>query len=83
MAYRGSGSGGILLIESTLVPGGKGRLVTTGSLGDVISESASLALTWVRARSMALGITSHAGEDPIKDVDLHVSCHSLFVRSKA
>lgn len=47
MVYRTSGNGGILLIETTLVPGGKGRLVLTGSLGDVIKESVELGLTWV------------------------------------
>jgi hypothetical protein len=50
MVYRTSGNGGILLIETTLVPGGKGRLVLTGSLGDVIKESVELGLTWVSGR---------------------------------
>jgi ATP-dependent Lon protease len=73
LAYRGSGTGGILLIETTLVPGGKGRLVLTGSLGDVIKESAELGLTWVKAHAVQLGIVSHAHDDPLNDVDLHVS----------
>lgn len=77
LAYQGSGTGGILLIESTLVPGGRGKLVLTGSLGDVISESAELALTWVKSHALALGITSAAGEDPVKGIDVHVSCSSL------
>jgi len=68
MAYRGSGNGGILLIESTLVPNGKGRLFLTGSLGDVIRESAELALTWVKSRAADLGV-----ENSLKDVDVHVS----------
>ncbi|ORX37547.1 Lon protease C-terminal proteolytic domain-domain-containing protein [Kockovaella imperatae] len=72
LAYQGSGIGGILLIESTLVPGGKGRLVTTGSLGDVISESAELALTWVRSRANDLGITSDIDADPLRGVDIHI-----------
>ena len=78
MAYSGSGMGGILLLETTLVPGGKGRLVLTGSLGDVIKESAELGLTWVKSRSVALGITGHQTEDPLKGVDIHVSCSLLF-----
>jgi ATP-dependent Lon protease len=90
MAYQGSGTGGILLIETTLVPGGKGRLVLTGSLGDVIKESAELGLTWVKSRAMALGITSAPDQDPLKGVDLHVYFHyitdtsyiSLQVRSE-
>ena len=65
--------GGILLLETTIVPGGKGRLVLTGSLGDVIKESAELGLTWVKSRAVALGITSTHSEDPLKDVDIHVS----------
>lgn len=48
LAYQGSGTGGILLIEASTLPGGKGRLVLTGSLGDVIKESAELGLSWVR-----------------------------------
>ncbi len=68
MAYQGSGTGGILLIESTIVPNGKGRLYLTGSLGDVIRESAELALTWVKSGAADLGI-----DDPLKDVDVHVS----------
>jgi ATP-dependent Lon protease len=88
MAYQGSGQGGILLLESMLVPGGKGRLVLTGSLGDVIKESAELGLTWVslslavvfaadqyqvKSRALALGITQTIDEDPLQGVDVHVS----------
>jgi ATP-dependent Lon protease len=73
MAYRGSGSGGILLIESTLVPGGKGRLITTGSLGEVISESAELALAWVKSHAFELGITKTMEQEVLKGVDIHVS----------
>jgi ATP-dependent Lon protease len=64
--------GGILLLETMLVPGGKGRLVLTGSLGDVIKESAELGLTWVKSKAVALGITAKQGEDPLKNVDIHV-----------
>lgn len=72
LAYRGSGQGGILLIESMLVPNGKGRLVLTGNLGDVIKESAELGLTWVKSHAEALGI-SHGGQDILRSTDLHVS----------
>lgn len=72
--------GGILLLETTLVPGGKGRLVLTGSLGDVIKESAELGLTWVKSRAVSLGITSHHSEDPLKDLDIHVSLHHNHVK---
>ncbi|KAF8983484.1 hypothetical protein BGZ46_010159 [Entomortierella lignicola] len=44
MAYNGVG-GGILFIEVSQMPG-KGNLQLTGSLGDVIKESAHIALSW-------------------------------------
>ena len=47
--------GCILEVESTLVPG-KGGLTLTGNLGDVMKESAQLALQWVKANCAALGI---------------------------
>ncbi len=47
--------GCILEVESTLVPG-KGALTLTGHLGDVMKESAQLALQWVKANSSDLGI---------------------------
>lgn len=42
-------------VESTLVPG-KGGLTVTGQLGDVMKESAQLALLWVKANCAELGI---------------------------
>jgi len=47
--------GDLLQIESTLVPG-KGQLILTGQLGEVMKESASAALSVVRARTERLGI---------------------------
>ena len=47
--------GDLLQIEATLVPG-KGQLILTGQLGDVMQESASAALSVVRARTERLGI---------------------------
>ncbi len=47
--------GDLLQIESTLVPG-KGQLILTGQLGDVMKESASAALSVVRARTDRFGI---------------------------
>lgn len=76
LAYRGSGNGGILIVESTLVPGGKGRLHLTGQLGDVIRESAELALSWVKAHAHALGLDA----DPLKDVDIHLHLPSGAVK---
>jgi ATP-dependent Lon protease len=47
--------GDLLSIEASVVPG-KGRLVHTGQLGDVMKESIQAALSVVRARAEALGI---------------------------
>ena len=47
--------GCILEVESALVPG-KGGLTLTGSLGDVMKESAQLALLWVKSNADSLGI---------------------------
>ena len=61
--------GDILSIETAVVPG-KGRQVTTGSLGDVMKESIQAALTVVRNRSEALGIPSDFHEK--QDIHIHV-----------
>jgi len=61
--------GDILSIETAVVPG-KGRQVTTGSLGDVMKESIQAALTVVRNRSEALGIAPDFHEK--QDVHIHV-----------
>ncbi|WP_256645404.1 endopeptidase La [Thermomonas paludicola] len=59
--------GDLLQIESTLVPG-KGALILTGQLGDVMKESASAALSVVRARTGQLGIDV----DFLQKHDVHV-----------
>jgi ATP-dependent Lon protease len=59
--------GDLLQIESTLVPG-KGNLILTGQLGDVMKESASAALSVVRARTDRLGIEL----DFLQKLDVHV-----------
>lgn len=43
--------GSVLFVEATKMSG-SGRLKLTGSLGDVIQESANLALTWIRSHSV-------------------------------
>ncbi len=60
--------GGELLTIETAVTSGKGRVVKTGSLGDVMQESIQAALTVVRSRSQGLGIR----EDFHEKQDLHV-----------
>lgn len=61
--------GDILSIETAVVPG-KGRQVTTGSLGDVMKESIQAALTVVRNRSEALGVPTDFHEK--QDIHIHV-----------
>ncbi|MGJ8524742.1 Lon protease [Halomonadaceae bacterium LMG 33818] len=61
--------GELLSIESVITPG-KGKLEKTGSLGDVMKESVSAALTVVRARATALGIDKAQFEE--NDLHIHV-----------
>src|SRR4030095_5478633 len=60
--------GDILFIEATKMPG-KGKLTLTGQLGDVMKESVTAALSFVRGRAAQLGL------DPgnfLENTDLHV-----------
>lgn len=56
LAYMSSGLGGILVLEATMIPHGTGQLTLTGKLGEVMTESANIAISWVRANSNALKI---------------------------
>ena len=47
--------GDVLFVEATTIPG-KGRLILTGKLGDVMQESAQAALTYARSRALTLDI---------------------------
>jgi ATP-dependent Lon protease len=62
--------GGELLSIESIVVDGKGRQVTTGSLGDVMKESIQAAMTVVRSRASVLGIASDFHEK--SDVHIHV-----------
>jgi len=59
--------GDLLLCEVTVVPG-KGKLLITGKLGDVMQESAQAAMSYVRSRAMLLGLES----DFYAKLDVHV-----------
>ena len=61
--------GEILTIESVLLPG-KGQVKHTGKLGDVMQESVSAALSYVRSRSINFGIKPTLFEK--RDIHVHV-----------
>ena len=61
--------GDILFIEASVSPG-SGKLHITGQLGDVMKESAQLALSYLKAHSKDLGITENAFTQ--WDIHLHV-----------
>jgi ATP-dependent Lon protease len=61
--------GEILTIESVLLPG-KGNIKQTGKLGDVMQESVSAALSYVRSRSIKYGIKPTLFEK--RDIHVHV-----------
>jgi ATP-dependent Lon protease len=61
--------GEILTIESVLLPG-KGNIKQTGKLGDVMQESVSAALSYVRSRSITFGIKPTLFEK--RDIHIHV-----------
>ena len=60
--------GGEVLNIETLVMPGKGRLVLTGQLGDVMQESAQAALSYIRSRDSQYGLSP----DLFKDYDIHL-----------
>jgi ATP-dependent Lon protease len=61
--------GEILTIESVLLPG-KGNVKHTGKLGDVMQESVSAAISYVRSRSQSFGIKPTIFEK--RDIHVHV-----------
>lgn len=61
--------GDIMFIEVNLMPG-KGSLILTGQLGDVMQESARAALTYARSRAVHWGIDSQRFENT--DIHIHL-----------
>jgi len=59
--------GSVLVVETTKMPG-KGNLILTGHLGEIMKESAQAALSYVRSRSEQLGIS----EDFFAKHDIHI-----------
>ena len=60
--------GEMLPIEVSIIPSGSGKVEITGSLGDVMKESAHLALTYARVHAE----TYHIAPDKFKNTDIHI-----------
>jgi len=71
LGYLGNGSGSLMPIETTLMPG-KGHLQLTGRLGDVIKESATIALSWAKTHAYELGITKEQDTSLLDHRDVHL-----------
>ncbi|KAH9720867.1 Lon protease [Citrus sinensis] len=63
--------GEVQFVEATAMRG-KGELHLTGQLGDVIKESAQIALTWVRARATDLQLVAEDGMNLLQGRDIHI-----------
>src|SRR5947207_9499080 len=66
--------GDILFIEATRIPG-KGSLILTGQLGEVMRESAQAAMTLVKARAQSLGVDPKLFES--SDIHIHVPAGAI------
>ena len=60
--------GEMLPVEVAVIPNGTGKIEITGSLGDVMKESAQLAVTYARVHAEEYGISP----DRFKNTDLHI-----------
>jgi ATP-dependent Lon protease len=73
LAVTGVG-GDVLFVEAASMPG-KGGLVLTGQLGDVMKESARIALTYVKSHARELDIDEHALDG--REVHVHVPAGAI------
>ena len=60
--------GEMLPVEVAVIPNGSGKIEITGSLGDVMKESAQLAVTYAKVHAEEYGIPA----DKFKNTDLHI-----------
>ena len=67
--YFDGGGGGVLPVEARIFDG-DGKLLLTGQLGDVMKESAQIALSYLRANRALFGLNT--GWDRKKDIHIHV-----------
>jgi len=73
LAVTGVG-GDVLFVEAAAMPG-KGGLVLTGQLGDVMKESARIALTYVKSHASQIGIDEHSLDG--REVHVHVPAGAI------
>ena len=73
LAVTGAG-GDVLFVEATSIPGGE-QLVLTGQLGDVMKESAQIALSYVRAMAADYGLDDDAFEN--RSFHVHVPAGAI------
>jgi ATP-dependent Lon protease len=73
LAVTGTG-GDVLFVEAASMPG-QGGLVLTGQLGDVMKESARIALTYVRSHAPELGVDPGALDG--RDLHVHVPAGAI------
>lgn len=67
----GGSTGEIMFIECTEMPG-SGQLRLTGQLGEIMKESASIAMSWARSNAYVLALTDSATSTLAKDRDIHI-----------
>ncbi|MCC7071793.1 MAG: endopeptidase La [Deltaproteobacteria bacterium] len=70
LAWTAAG-GDLLFIEATRM-GGKGSMILTGQLGDVMKESAQAAMSWIRSKATDLGVAKSLDEHFLEKTDLHL-----------
>ncbi|KAM7396172.1 hypothetical protein PAMP_019234 [Pampus punctatissimus] len=64
--------GEIMFVEASRMEG-EGQLTLTGQLGDVMKESAHLAISWLRANAKTYELTNMVGgPDPLEGTDIHL-----------
>jgi ATP-dependent Lon protease len=66
--------GDVLYVEATLI-GGKGELIVTGQIGEVMQESARAALSYARANLSMMGVKQNVFEN--KDIHIHVPAGAI------
>lgn len=73
LAVTGTG-GDVLFVEAASMPG-SGGLVLTGQLGDVMKESARIALTYVKSHAAEFGLDEHALDG--RELHVHVPAGAI------